>query len=86
MVEARHPHRPTLTQLPPVRLKLGEGIPVNAKGRPYVTDQLLEILRRQYEEQVRAASDRFGERAEHGPDPRRASRVFPRYLCDRADF
>lgn len=49
-----------LTQLPPVRLKLGEGIPVNAKGRPYVTDQLLEMLRRQYEEQVRAASDRFG--------------------------
>jgi hypothetical protein len=49
-----------LTQLPPSRLKLGEGIPVNAKGRPYVTDKLLEILRRQYEEQVRAASDRFG--------------------------
>jgi hypothetical protein len=49
-----------LTQLPPLRLKLGEGIPVNAKGRPYVTDQLLEILRRQYEEQIRAASDRFG--------------------------
>jgi hypothetical protein len=49
-----------LTQLPPVRLKLGEGIPVNSKGRPYVTDQLLEILRRQYEEQVRAASGRFG--------------------------
>jgi hypothetical protein len=49
-----------LTQLPPVRLKLGEGIPVNSKGRPYVNDQLLEILRRQYEEQVRAASDRFG--------------------------
>ena len=44
-----------LTQLPPVRLKLGEGIPVNSKGRPYVTDQLLEILRRQYEEQIRAA-------------------------------
>jgi hypothetical protein len=49
-----------LTQLPAVRLKVGEGIPVNAKGRPYVTDQLLEILRRQYEEHVRAASDRFG--------------------------
>ena len=49
-----------LTQLPPVRLKLGDGIPVNSKGRPYVTDQLLEILRRQYEERVRAASDRFG--------------------------
>jgi hypothetical protein len=49
-----------LTQLAPVRLKLGEGIPVNSKGRPYVTDQLLEILRRQYEEQVRAAADRFG--------------------------
>jgi hypothetical protein len=49
-----------LTQLPPLRLKLGEGIPVNAKGRPYVTDQLLEILRRQYEEQIRAANDRFG--------------------------
>ena len=49
-----------LTQLPPLRMKLGEGIPVNAKGRPYVTDQLLEILRRQYEEQIRAASDRFG--------------------------
>lgn len=43
-----------------MRLKLGEGIPVNSKGRPYVTDQLLEILRRQYEEQVRAASGRFG--------------------------
>ena len=49
-----------LTQLPPLRLRLGEGIPVNSKGRPYVTDQLLEILRRQYEEQIRAASDRFG--------------------------
>ena len=49
-----------LTQLPPLGLKLGEGIPVNPKGRPYVTDQLLEILRRQYEEQMRAASDRFG--------------------------
>jgi len=49
-----------LTQLPPLRLKLGDGIPVNSKGRPYVTDQLLEMLRRQYEEQVRAASDRFG--------------------------
>jgi hypothetical protein len=49
-----------LTQLPPLRMKLGEGIPVNAKGRPYVTDQLLEILRRQYEEQIRAGSDRFG--------------------------
>ena len=49
-----------LTQLPPVRLRLGDGIPVNSKGRPYVTDQLLEILRRQYEEQIRAASDRFG--------------------------
>jgi hypothetical protein len=49
-----------LTQLPPLRLKLGEGIPVNAKGRPYVTDQLLEILRRQYEEQIQTASDRFG--------------------------
>ena len=48
------------TQLPPLRMQLGEGIPVNAKGRPYVTDQLLEILRRQYEEQIRAASDRFG--------------------------
>jgi hypothetical protein len=49
-----------LTQLPPVRLRLGEGIPVNAKGRPYVTDRLLEILRREYEAQIRAASDRFG--------------------------
>ena len=49
-----------LTQLPPLRLKLGEGIPVNAKGRPYMTDQLLEILRRHYEEQIRTASDRFG--------------------------
>ena len=49
-----------LTQLPPLRLKLGVGIPVNAKGRPYVTDQLLEVLRRQYGEQVRSAGDRFG--------------------------
>jgi hypothetical protein len=49
-----------LTQLPPVRMKLGEGVPVNSKGRPYVTDQLLELLRRQYEEQVRAAANRFG--------------------------
>ena len=49
-----------LTQLPPVRLRLGDGIPVNSKGRPYVTDELLTILRRQYEEQVRAAGDRFG--------------------------
>jgi hypothetical protein len=49
-----------LTQLPPLRLKLGEGIPANAKARPYVTDQLLETLRRQYGEQIRAASDRFG--------------------------
>lgn len=49
-----------LTQLPPVRLRLGDGIPVNSKGRPYVTDQLLEVLRRQYEEHIRAASDRFG--------------------------
>jgi hypothetical protein len=49
-----------LTQLPPLRVTLGDGIPVNAKGRPYVTDELLEILCRQYEEQIRAASDRFG--------------------------
>ena len=31
-----------LTQLPPVRLRLGDGIPVNSKGRPYVTDELLD--------------------------------------------
>ena len=49
-----------LTQLPPVRLRLGDGIPVNSKGRPYVTDSCWTILRRQYEEQVRAAGDRFG--------------------------
>jgi hypothetical protein len=49
-----------LTQLPALRLKLGEGIPVNAKGRPYVTDGLLAALRLQYEEQIRAARDRFG--------------------------
>jgi hypothetical protein len=49
-----------LTQLPALRLKLGEGIPVNSKGRPYVTDGLLAALRLQYEEQIRAAKDRFG--------------------------
>ena len=49
-----------LTQLAAVRLRLGEGIPVNSKGRPYVTDELLAMLRRQYEEQVRSARDRFG--------------------------
>lgn len=61
-----------LTQLPPVRLRLGEGIPANSKGRPYVTDQLLEILRRQYEEQVRAG--RRSLRRDPAPPRRRDGR------------
>jgi hypothetical protein len=49
-----------LTQLPAIRLKLGDGIPVNAKGYPYITDELLARLRREYERQVVAAVERFG--------------------------
>jgi hypothetical protein len=49
-----------LTQLPPVRLKLGEQIPVNRKGSPYITDQLLGRLRATYEQQVRQLERRFG--------------------------
>jgi len=49
-----------LTQLPIVRLKLGEQIPVNRKGSPYITDQLLAQLRATYERQVRELEGRFG--------------------------
>ncbi|MGH2887362.1 MAG: hypothetical protein ACRDPA_32475 [Solirubrobacteraceae bacterium] len=49
-----------LTQLPPIRLKLGTGIPVNGKGRPYITDELLAQLRAGYEQQVQALAERFG--------------------------
>jgi len=49
-----------LTQLPIVRLKLGEQIPVNGKGSPYITDKLLEQLRGTYERQARELEDRFG--------------------------
>ncbi|MBV9194629.1 MAG: hypothetical protein JO168_10840 [Solirubrobacterales bacterium] len=49
-----------LTQLPIVRLKLGEQIPVNRNGSPYITDQLLEQLRGTYERQVNQLEGRFG--------------------------
>ena len=49
-----------LTQLPIVRLKLGEQVPVNGKGSPYITDELLGQLRVSYERQVAELEGRFG--------------------------
>jgi hypothetical protein len=49
-----------LTQLPIVRLKLNEQIPVNRNGSPYITDQLLDQLRARYERQVSELEGRFG--------------------------
>ena len=49
-----------LTQLPMVRLKVGEQVPVNRSGSPYITDQLLAQLRATYERQVSQLEGRFG--------------------------
>jgi hypothetical protein len=49
-----------LTQLPIVRLKLNEQIPVNRNGSPYITDQVLDQLRARYERQVSQLEGRFG--------------------------
>jgi hypothetical protein len=49
-----------LTQLPIVRLKLNQQIPINRNGSPYITDQLLDQLRATYERQVSQLEGRFG--------------------------
>ena len=54
-----------LTQLPPVRLKLGSDMPVNSKGAPYITDELLDRLRGRYEQQVREMQEQFGQILPH---------------------